>query len=162
MVSGLGVPQSLEIIASTAADPLGGEFRRVTREVELGFSLSTALEHMVLRNRCEDVRLLVIAINVNQKTGGSLASTIETQALVIRERLKLKGVVHTLTAQARLSAWILALLPVGLGVILSVIAPSYFLPMVRERLGLTMLAGSILSIGFAGYVMMRIVRGVGG
>ncbi len=159
MKSGLGLLQAFSRVAQTFPDPCGLEFRRITRDVELGLDQSTALHNFVERNSSDDVRLLVIAIRVHHLAGGNLTATLDRQIDVIRSRLKLRGHVRSLTAQVRASAVILSLLPVGLTGILLVLSPSYFAPMMVTT-GITMLAGAGISIGMGAYIMQRIVNSV--
>jgi tight adherence protein B len=124
----------------------------------LGISVDDALNHMVKRNQSEDFDLMVTAVQIHRVVGGNLAEILDTIAHTIRERVRIKGEIRTLTAQARASGWIITLLPIGLAAVLTVISPDYFTPMFHETLGIVMLAmgGFSMLIGFA--LIQKIVK----
>ncbi|MFN2569584.1 MAG: type II secretion system F family protein [Candidatus Dormibacteria bacterium] len=156
--AGNSFAQALSTVSKTASPPISEEFARSTREVALGISVDEALNHMVARNRSEDFDFLVTAVQIQRVVGGNLAEVLDTIAHTIRERVRIKGEIRALTAQARASGYIISFLPVALGGILSVISPSYFTPMFHEPAGLIMLGGAGLSVlaGFA--IMQKIVK----
>ena len=86
MRAGYSTAQSLDTVAKQLPPPGGDEFARVVREIQLGQSLSTALDHMVERIKSDDLIMIVTSINVNQQVGGNLAEILETVAETVRER----------------------------------------------------------------------------
>src|SRR5262249_33568782 len=133
------------------------EFQRVIREVNLGLPFETAMENMVRRVRSEDLELMATAINIQHTVGGNLAEILDTIAETIRERVRIKGEIRTLTAQQRLSGYIVGFLPVGLLLFLMVVAPKFMNPMfqippgiagVPLRVILLAIAGIMMGIGF--------------
>lgn len=123
--SGYSVLQSMETIASEMPPPVSTEFERVVQEVRLGISLADALENMVRRMPSEDLDLVVTAVNIQREVGGSLADVLDNISFTIRERVRIKGEIRTLTAQGRLSGWIIGLLPIALTLIIYAINPEY-------------------------------------
>ncbi len=87
---------------------------------------------MVRRVRSDDLELMTTAINIQHQVGGNLAEILDSIAFTIRERVRIKGEIRTLTAQGRMSGYVVGFLPVGLFVIISVIAPQFVGPHVRE------------------------------
>lgn len=123
--SGYSVLQGMEAIATELPPPISREFERVVQEVRLGLSLEQALANMLRRVPSEDLDLIITAVNIQREVGGNLAEILDIISHTIRERVRIKGEIRTLTAQGRLSGWIISLLPVGLAFILYTINPEY-------------------------------------
>ena len=123
--SGYSVLQGMEAIATELPPPVSVEFERVVQEVRLGLSVSQALDNMLRRVPSEDLDLVITAVNIQREVGGNLAEVLDTISFTIRERVRIKGEIRTLTAQGRLSGWIISFLPIALGLILFVINPEY-------------------------------------
>lgn len=123
--SGYSVLQAMESIATELPPPVSKEFERVVQEVRLGLGLEQALANMYRRVPSEDLDLVITAVNIQREVGGNLAEVLDTISHTIRERVRIKGEIRTLTAQGRISGWIISLLPVALGLVLSAINPGY-------------------------------------
>lgn len=123
--SGYSVLQSMEAIATELPPPVSKEFERVVQEVRLGLSLNQALSNMLRRVPSEDLDLIVTAVNIQREVGGNLAEILDIISFTIRERVRIKGEIRTLTAQGRLTGWVISLLPVGLALVLYSINPEY-------------------------------------
>lgn len=123
--SGYSVLQGMEAIATELPAPVSKEFERVVQEVRLGLSLEQALANMLRRMPSEDLDLIITAVNIQREVGGNLAEILDIISYTIRERVRIKGEIRTLTAQGRLTGWIISLLPVGLGIVLYSINPEY-------------------------------------
>ena len=156
--AGYSFPQAMASVASNAKPPTSTEFVRCSREIQLGANVEDALNRMVERNPSEDLDLMMAAIQVQRVVGGNLAEILDTIAHTIRERVRIKGEIRTLTAQARASGWIISLLPVGLAGFLTLVAPDYFTPMYTDTLGIVMIVISLLSMGAGIYFMRKIVN----
>ena len=156
--AGYSFAQAINTVSKSASPPIADEFARATREMALGISVDDALNHMVKRNNSEDFDLMVTAVQIHRVVGGNLAEILDTIAHTIRERVRIKGEIRTLTAQARASGWIITLLPIGLAAVLTVISPDYFQPLFNEGLGIAMLAvgGFSMLVGFA--LIQKIVK----
>ena len=123
--SGLSLVQSMEMISREAEQPISDEFQRVVREIGLGVGPQDALLHLVRRVNSDDLELLVTAILVQFETGGNLSRILDSIASTIRERVKLQGEIRTMSAQGRMAGYVLSGMPVAIGGMLMLIAPSY-------------------------------------
>jgi tight adherence protein B len=126
--AGYGLSQAIELVAREVAEPASKEFGRVVRATGLGLPLQRALESMAERIDSDDLDLMVTAINVQYEMGGNLSAVLDTISDTIRQRVRVLREVNTLTAQQRLTGTILAFLPVGLGVVLMMLQPTFFAP----------------------------------
>ncbi len=156
--AGYSFAQAVSTVSKSARPPIADEFNRATREMALGISVDDALNHMVRRNVSEDFDLMVTAVQIHRVVGGNLAEILDTIAHTIRERVRIKGEISSLTAQARASGWIITVLPIALAAMLCVISPDYFTPMFHQTLGIVMLAigGFSMAVGFA--LIQKIVK----
>ena len=155
--AGYSFSQAMVAISEQAKHPSGTEFARTSREMQLGMPVDEALTRLVQRNASEDLDLLMTAVQIQRVVGGNLAEILETIAETIRERVRIKGEIRTLTAQARVSGWIISLLPIGLAAVLTVIAPDYFTPMFKQGLGIGMLVAGLISMGIGILIIRKIV-----
>jgi tight adherence protein B len=145
--------QAVELVVRESRPPMSTEFQRVIREVNLGLPFETAMENMVRRVRSEDLELMATAINIQHTVGGNLAEILDSIAFTIRERIRIKGEIRTLTAQQRLSGYVVGFLPIGLALFLFVAAPNFMDPMFQkppEALGLPL---GVVILFFGGFMM---------
>ncbi len=157
--AGYSFPQAMASISRSAGPPIAEEFARATKEVQLGVTTDEALGHMVNRIQSEDLDLVVTAVQIQRVVGGNLAEILDNIAFTIRERIRIKGEIRTLTAQSRASSYIITALPVVLVLILQAINPHYISPLLTFRgPGPYILGGCILSIVFAFFLMRRIAN----
>jgi tight adherence protein B len=142
--------QSIELVSRETPAPMGSEMGRVVREVNLGLSMEEALANMVRRIKSDDLDLLVTAIGVQQQVGGNLAEILDTIAFTIRERVRIKGEIRTLTAQGRYSGYLVAFLPIAIMITLNFINPEFMQPLFTELIGqiLLVVGGIMMAIGF--------------
>jgi tight adherence protein B len=153
--------QSVEMVVREAQPPISTEFSRVIREVNLGLPLDDALANLGRRMKSDDLDLMITAIAIQHQVGGNLAEILDTIAFTIRERVRIKGEIRTLTAQQRMSGYVVGFLPVALVLLLQVIAPTFMSPMFVSPpsafglpLGLIILAFGGLMMGI-GFVLIR-------
>jgi tight adherence protein B len=142
--------QSIELVSRETPDPMGEEMGRVVREVNLGLAMEEALSNLVRRIRSDDLDLMVTAIGVQQQVGGNLAEILDTIAFTIRERVRIKGEINTLTAQGRYSGYLVAFLPIGIMITLNFINPEFMRPLFTQLIGQILLGvgGVMMVIGF--------------
>jgi tight adherence protein B len=156
--AGYGLLQAVEWVARQVPPPAGAEFDRIIREVQLGRSLSDALNEAVRRIDSDDLALIVTAIQIQHEVGGSLADILATVAETIRERVRIQREIQVLTAQQRYSGYVLMLMPIALAFILFLINPEYesqlFTPGPTLCIPITTLI--MMVIGF--FAMRRIVE----
>ena len=150
MRAGFSFLQALDLIAKELGDPLAGEFFKLLAEIRLGTDMEAAMLHMEERVQSADLDLVVTAVLIHKQVGGNLAQILDTIGETINERIKMKREIRTLTAQGRLSGWVLAALPFVVAALLSVANPGYLKPLVEEPLGRLVIAVSLVSeiIGF--------------
>lgn len=150
--SGYSVLQSMEAIARDAPEPTATEFKRVVQEVQLGIDPEDALEHLLNRVESEDLDLVITAVNIQREVGGNLAEILDVISHTIRERIKLKGEIRVLTAQGRITGYLISFLPIILALFLYTINPGYMGNLFENRMcGWPMLgiALALIGIGFA-------------
>lgn len=154
--SGYSLAQAMDLAAREGPAPAGPEFERVVREIALGLTPEEAFGNLIVRMESEDLVLLVTALNVQREVGGNLVEVLETIANTIRERTKLVGEVRVLTAQQQYSGYLIALLPVALSVMLTIINPNYILSVFKDTTwcGWTM-AGCSGAMIFTGFLIIR-------
>jgi len=142
--------QSIELVSREGGPPMSEEMGRVVREVNLGLGMEEALQNLVRRIKSDDLDLMVTAIGIQQQVGGNLAEILDTIAFTIRERVRIKGEINTLTAQGRVSGYLVAFLPIGLGLALNAINPAFMAPLFTETIGRILIGvGAVMmTIGF--------------
>ncbi|MDX2159752.1 MAG: type II secretion system F family protein [bacterium] len=123
--SGYSVLQSMEAIGRDAPDPTSTEFKRVVQEVQLGINMEAALDHLLNRVESDDLDLVLTAVNINREVGGNLAEILDVISHTVRERIKLKGEIMVLTAQGRITGYLISFLPIILALFLYGINPDY-------------------------------------
>ncbi len=154
--SGYSLLQSMETAAKEITPPMATEIQRVTREVGLGLSMQTALANMYRRMPSDDLDLLITAINVQHEVGGNLAEILDNIAFTIRERVRIQGEIRTITAQQRLSGYILAVLPAVLGFLMYLLNPQYISRLWTSTCGMIMLgAGALMLV--LGFLAIRAI-----
>jgi len=141
--------QSLDTVAKEIAHPAAGEFLRVVAEVRLGRPVEDALEALADRVGSPDFKWAVLAVNIQREVGGNLAEILDNVADTLRERAMLRRQIKVLTAEGRLSAWVLALLPFGIGLYMAATNPAYIGLLVTTKVGWVMLitAGVLMVLG---------------
>ena len=146
--------QAVELVVRETRPPISTEFGRVIREVNLGLPFDQALENMLRRVRSDDLELMVTAISIQHQVGGNLAEILDSIAFTIRERVRIKGEIRTLTAQQRLSGYVVGFLPFGLTGILFLIAPTFMQPMFRKPPEILGLPAGVIVLSIAGVAML--------
>jgi tight adherence protein B len=145
--------QAVELVVRESRPPVSTEFSRVIREVNLGLPFEQAMENMVRRVRSDDLELMATAINIQHTVGGNLAEILDSIAFTIRERVRIKGEIRTLTAQQRLSGYVVAFLPISLAGFLFVAAPGFMEPMFANPPAVLGLPAGVVVLCFGGFMM---------
>ncbi len=120
--------QTLDLVGNEAPPPTNKEFKRVVQEVGLGRTTAEALDGLLRRMPSEDLDLLITAVNIQHEVGGNLAQILDSIGHTIRERVRIKGEIKTLTAQGRLSGYVITGLPIAMGIYITLVNPDYMLP----------------------------------
>lgn len=152
--SGLALTGAIQVVAEECSDPISTEFTILFEQTRLGVDMRHALKNLADRVDSKELHLFVIAVLLQRETGGNLAEVLEGAAQVIRERLRILGDVRALTGQARLSAAILSVLPLGLGIFILTTAPDYMRVLLQDKNG-RLLLGSAACLQIVGYLIMR-------
>ncbi len=151
--SGYSLLQSMELVSREAPDPIGSEFKRVVREVGLGLSAQDALNNLLRRMPSDDLDLMITAVNIQHEVGGNLAQILESIAHTIRERVRIKGEISVLTAQGRISGYLITALPGLIGVVVTIINPTYMSVIFEFPWVIMPICGGIMV--FVGFLVIR-------
>lgn len=154
--AGFSFGQAMNRVRGQTTPPLSDEFRHALEEIRLGRSLSAALETMVVRTANYDLALVVSAIQTQLEIGGNVAEVLSNIASMIRERVKLKGEIAVASAEGRLSAIVLLAMPVGMGLLIRVLHPTYLNPLFGTPEGklLLIIGGALMLVG--GLILNRL------
>lgn len=148
--SGFSFNQVMENVANDMPPPIGIEFGRVCNEIRYGATMEEALNSMCERVKSADLLLVVSAVLIQRTTGGNLSEILSTISDTIRERIKIKGEINSITAQGRMSGLIIGALPIGIAAILMVVNPEYMSTFFTTTAGNIMLIVSVVMeiVGF--------------
>jgi len=158
MMAGHAFPSGLQMVGSEMPDPIASEFRIVFDEINYGISTQEALMNLTTRVPSTDLSYFVIAVLIQRETGGNLAELLSNISQLIRARLKLMGTVRVLSAEGRLSAWILTLLPFVLGLVLHLMNPEFLSVLWTDPMGQKMVAVALLMMVIGIFSMWRIIK----
>jgi tight adherence protein B len=156
---GSGVVQGMGMVGREMENPIAAEFTRAMREMALGLTQQEALLGMVDRVPSDDLDMVVTAINIQFRVGGTLAPVLHTIAETMRERERVRGEIRALTAQQRLSANIITVLPFALVAVLFVTSPSYIGRLFEPGITQLMLYTGLVMVGI-GYVILRRIANI--
>ncbi|OLB78109.1 MAG: hypothetical protein AUI14_14140 [Actinobacteria bacterium 13_2_20CM_2_71_6] len=156
--SGFSFPQAIAALAQEGEEAVAGEFGRALAEIRLGGELEEALLRVAERNASTDLAWLVMAIRVQREVGGALSEVLETAVETMRERGRLRRHVRALSAEGRLSAWVLAGMPILLAAFMFTSRREYLRPLYTTPIGITMLASAVLMMGVGIFWMSRVIR----
>ena len=146
--AGLSFSAAMQVVSEESPEPLRSEFAICVEEQALGLDMRDALTNLTKRVDLIDLKFFVTAVLLQRETGGNLAEVLSNSATLIRDRFRVLGDIKTFTAQGKMSAVILVLLPVGVGLFTYLMAPTYFQPMLETdggRMALWVAAGSQLA-----------------
>lgn len=152
--AGLSFPQAMEHVSLDSEAPLSQEFALFVREIKLGVSLDDALKNMAERVKCEDLDLVVVSTSIARQLGGNMAEMFDTIAATIRERFRLEGKIRALTSQGKMQGWVVASMPLALGLVLNWMRPDLMQPMFEHWFGYVLVL-VILFLEFLGVILIR-------
>lgn len=162
MVSGLRAGyspmQAMEAVSKELPEPISEEFRRVVQEMQIGITMEQALDNLLRRIPSDDLDFVATAVNVQREVGGNLAEILDTISFTIRERVRIKGEIRSLTAQVRTSGQILSFIPVVLTLLIWFINRDYLMSFFIYSVwcGIIAVIAVIVLISLGYYIMMRI------
>lgn len=148
--AGFSFQQAMDLVSKETQGPLGKEYRRTLREINLGVTTDQALQNLINRVQNDDLELMISSVLIQRSIGGNLAEIFDKIADTIRQRIRMKGEVRVLTAQGKVSAWIIGLMPLALILIISMFNPEFLGMFFETTVGLILLASAAVSeiIGF--------------
>jgi tight adherence protein B len=152
--AGYSLMQGVDAVALEVSDPMGQELRRVLAEARLGRALEDALDEAAERMGSADFSWAVMAVGIQREVGGNLAELLDTVADTMIQRERLRREVRSLTAEGRVSAIILGILPVGLGIMMYAVNREYIEKLFNTGVGQAMLGGSV-ALAVAGFYWMQ-------
>jgi tight adherence protein B len=156
--SGHAFTGAIGMVGTEFAEPMSSEFRITFDEINYGISLNDALLNLATRVPIRDLRYLVIAVLIQRETGGNLAELLDGITALIRERFKLFDKVRVLSAEGKMSAWILGVLPFGTAAIMMTINPGFLDVLWQDPAGLKLLYAVLGSMLFGMLWMRHIVK----
>jgi tight adherence protein B len=156
--SGLPITEAIVTVGHELADPVGAEFRRVEQALKLGRTLDQELTDVARRLDTPEFGFFVISLSVQRQTGGNLGETLANLGDILRRRRQMRQKIKAITAEARMSAFILGALPFVVALLIVVTTPGYLVPLVTTTGGRVLcgLGGSMLVIGTT--IMARLIR----
>src|SRR5438132_1153628 len=155
--AGYSFAQAIDTVAKNAVAPIGDEFGRAVREMNLGGSPDEALGNITKRIASQDFDLVATAYSIHRTVGGNLAEILDNIAYTIRERVRIKGEIQTLTAQARASGSIITALPILLAAFMFFVTPTYFQPMFSNVIGWALIIVACFLIFIGNLIIRRVV-----
>ena len=156
--SGFSILQGLDAVASQLQDPMGKEMRHVVAEARLGRPLPVALAEVAQRVKSEDFSWVVSAIAIQREVGGNLSELLDIVSDTMTARSRLRQEVRTLTAEGRIGAIVLSILPVAIGVFVYTASRGYLTPLFHSAAGQIMFYGSVILAAVGIFWMRRIVK----
>ncbi|MFZ5595954.1 MAG: type II secretion system F family protein [Bacillota bacterium] len=142
--SGFSFLQAMDMVRKELPNPISREFGRAFQEMNLGTPTEEALENLSSRVGSEDLDLVITAVLIQRQVGGNLAEILDNIAATIRERIRIKGEIKTLTAQGKVSGIIIGILPFALAGILWFMSPDYLMPLFTDPMGIAMLVSALI------------------
>jgi tight adherence protein B len=152
--AGHAFPTGLKVVAEESPDPVGTEFRQIFEEQKFGLPLEDSLLGLADRVDLVDIRIFVTAILIQREVGGNLAEILDKIAYTIRERFTLQRQIRVYTAQGRLTGYILAALPILLGLAITALNPEYMAILFEEPVGKGLIALAAI-LQFLGFLVIR-------
>lgn len=158
MRAGHAFPSAMQMVAEESPDPLAAEFRIAHDEMNFGLSVDDAFRNLATRVPVDDVRFFVIAVLLQRETGGNLAEVLSNIGRLVRDRMKLLGKVKVLAAEGKLSAWILGLMPIFVGMFINVLNPKFMSLLWTDPTGLNLVYACVIMYGIGIFWMWRLVK----
>jgi tight adherence protein B len=156
--AGYSLPQAVDTVVAEGTEPIAGEFKRALIETRLGVAIEDALEGIAGRIRSKDFGWVVMAIRIQRDVGGNLAEVLVTTAATLRERERIRRQVQVLSAEGRLSAWILGGLPILFALYLILVRPSYVKVLVTDSIGVIMLVSAVVLMTVGTFWLRKVVK----
>ena len=155
--AGFGLLQAMSAAAEQMSHPISTELGRTIHEMNIGSSAEVALLALSERSDSYDLDIVVTAILVQRTVGGNLGEILDTVAETMRERIRIRGEIATLTAQQKLTGIVLGLIPIGVGLLFQVMSPGYINPLFTTLTGKGMLVAAVIMETIGVMIIQRIL-----
>ena len=149
---------AMNLASTDLADPMGTELGIVVDEMTYGLELNTALENLRTRVQLQDLDYMVVAITIQHETGGNLAEVLANLSRVIRDRFRMFQKIRALSAEGRLSAWVISILPFFVALVIHVINPSYFGAYLSDPTLHKLILAGLFGIMLGAFTMFKMVN----
>ncbi len=156
--AGHAFTSGMKLAADEFKDPLGPEFDEALDEINFGVSVPDALRNLTKRIDCPDLRFFAVSVILQRETGGNLAEIMESLARLIRERFKFQGKVKVLSAEGKLSAFVLLGLPFFIGLAIRLLNPDYLQILFTEPAGRVAMAAALVSMTLGMIFIKRMIK----
>lgn len=156
--SGFTFQQAMDIVAKEIKGPISDEFVRALNEIQLGVTLEEALEGICQRIKDDDFEMVAMSVIIQRQVGGNLSQILDTVGETIRDRIKLKGEIKSLTAEGVISGWAIALLPVIVALFCNAVNPDYFKGIMDNDIGKYLGIACLVSEIIGGLVIRWIIN----
>jgi tight adherence protein B len=157
--AGYSTAQALEVISNEMPSPISDEFGRVVLELQLGVPFDTAMSNLLRRMPSPDMDLVITAMSVQREVGGNLAEVLDAITFTIRERVRIKGEIKTLTAQGRITGYLITGLPFVLTGVIYMVNPGFMSGMFEDQCGWAMI-GVALFLLVIGYFSVKKITAI--
>jgi tight adherence protein B len=156
--AGLSIAQAFDSIVDQGEAPMSEEFAILQRQIRIGMSFEDALESLSQRVGSDDLTLVTTAILISRKTGGNVTEIFDKISETIRGRMRIERKVKSLTAQGRLQGIVVSLMPVFLGLVMTLIRPNLMIPFLTSALGLMSVAATTFLVVFGWLMIRKIIK----
>lgn len=155
--AGYSTMQAMEVISNEMPEPISEEFGRVVLELQLGVPFDTAMVNLMRRMPSADMDLVITAMSVQREVGGNLAEVLDAISFTIRERVRIKGEIKAMTAQGRITGYVITALPFALAGLVYMMTPDFMGELFTDPCGWVMIVVSVLMIGMGYFFINKIV-----
>lgn len=156
--AGHAFPQGMRMVAEEMEEPIGPEFDKVLDEINFGIPPEIALENLTRRVDNTELRFFVISVNIQRETGGNLAEIVEKIGKLVRERFIFDGKVKVLSAEGRLTAYILVALPFAVGITINFLNPDYMSTLYTHPTGKSLLMLALFQMAVGAAILRKMIR----
>jgi tight adherence protein B len=155
--AGFGLMQALDMASKEIQHPLGTELKRTMAEIQVGSGTEEALMNLAKRSGSDDLDIVITAMLIQQSTGGNLAEILDNVAHTMRERIRIRGEIKTLTSQQMLTGFVIGGLPFAMVVLFWLLNPDYMRPLFSTTIGYVMLSGAAVLETFGVMLIRKIL-----
>ena len=156
--AGFSISQAFESVVEQGENPMSEEFAILQQQLRIGMSFEDALESMSQRVGSDDLTLVTTAILISRKTGGNVTEIFDKISETIRGRMRIERKVKTMTAQGRMQGIIVSVMPIFLGVVMTVLKPNLMIPFICSLTGVASIAAMIVLITVGWLIIRKIIK----